>query len=99
MVMVFCMFVIILTIDYNCFSYKILTLSVLISGGLVYVTDWTTNEKCKTILVFSKEGKFVTSFVNEGSKEGQCNLPTGLTVDADGVLYVCECSNSRLLLF
>ena len=73
--------------------------SICVSSGLVYVTDWTTNEKCKTIFVFSKEGKFVTSFVNYGFKEGQCSLPGGLVVDADGVLYVCDRLKNRLQLF
>ena len=73
--------------------------SICVSGGLVYVTDWTDNESHKTIFVFSKEGKFVTTFVNDGSNEGQCSLPSGLVVDADGVLYVCDLLNNRLQLF
>ena len=70
--------------------------SICVSGGLLYVTDWKTD---RTIFVFSKEGKFVTSFAGYGYNEGQCRLPTGLVVDADGFLYVCDFSNNRLQLF
>ena len=75
--------------------------SICVSGGLVYVTDWPwkADEKLKTIFVFGNEGKFVTSFAGYGYNEGQCRLPGGLVVDADGFLYVCDYINNRLQLF
>ena len=75
--------------------------SICVSGGLLYVTDWKVDYQCirKIIFVFSKEGKFVTSFANYGPKEGQCHLPSGLVVDGDGFLYVCDHLNHRLQLF
>ena len=73
--------------------------SVCVSSGLVYVTDWKADAKRKTIFVFSKEGKFVKTFASHGFKEGQCHLPSGLVVDSDGVLYVCDYINNRLQLF
>ena len=73
--------------------------SICVHGELVYVTDWTLAETHKTINVFNREGKFVSSFAKYGSGEGQCSLPSGLVIDADGVLYVCDSSNHRLQLF
>ena len=70
--------------------------SICVHGELVYVTDWTIEV---TIYVFNREGKFVSSFAQCGCGEGQCNLPSGLVIDADGVLYVCDSSNHRLQLF
>ena len=33
------------------------------------------------------------------AKEGQCRLTSGLVVDGNGVLYVCDNINNRLQLF
>ena len=75
--------------------------SISVSGGLVFVTatDLTLNEPCKTVLIFSKEGKIMKTFSNFGSKEGDFCRPSGLVVDEDGVLYVCDYINNRLKLF
>ena len=71
--------------------------SVCASDGLVYVSDWDKH----AVFVFTKEGKFVTSFGGKGSAEGQFQLPSGLVVDSDGLLYICDCQtvNSRVQLF
>ena len=70
-------------------KYVQLPYSVSISGQLVYVGTWTNK-----IFVFSKQGKFVTSFGSCGSKEGQFNLPSGSVFDADGFMYVCDRNNN-----
>ena len=36
--------------------------SVCLNGGLIYVTAWHSDAKCKTMFVFNKEREFVTSF-------------------------------------
>ena len=69
--------------------------SICISEGLMYVSDWNKN----AVFVFTKEGKFVTSFGNIGSAEGQFQLPSGLVVDNDGLLHVCDALNDRVQLF
>ena len=69
--------------------------SICVSDGLVYVSDWDKHAVC----VFDKEGKFVTSFGGDGSKEGQFSLPCGLVVDNDGILCVCDYGNNRVQLF
>ena len=73
--------------------------SICVNEGLVYVTDWSSEIARKTIYVFNRKGKFVSSFAKCGSGEGQCSLPSGLVIDADGVLYVCDLDNCRLQLF
>ena len=49
--------------------------------------------------VFTKQGKFITSFGKEGSGDGQFICPSGLAIDSDGVLYVCDWNNSRIQMF
>ena len=68
--------------------------SIYISGGLVYVSTWSSNK----IFVFTKEGTLVTSIGSAGCGEGQFQLPSGLVFDADGYLYVCDYFNHRLQL-
>ena len=68
--------------------------SICISGGLLYISVWSG---INTIFVFSKEGMFVASFGSFGlNNQG---LPSGLVIDADGFLYVCDVNNNQLLLF
>ena len=62
--------------------------SVLVSGG-----------KNHCVSVFTREGKFITSFGKKGSKEGEFDCPSGLAIDSDGVLYVCDFNNRRVQLF
>ena len=70
--------------------------SICVDGDLVYVTDWNY-DTC--VSVFTREGMFVTSFGSHGQGKGCFMLPTGLAVDADGILYVCDYLNDRLQLF
>ena len=44
------------------------------------------------VSVFTKNGKFVTSFGN-----GHINTPYGVSVDSDGFVYVC--SSQRVIVF
>ena len=68
--------------------------SIYTSGELVYVSTWSDNK----IFVFTKEGALVASFGSEGDEGGQFSFPSGLVVDADGYLYVCDNLNCRLQL-
>ena len=69
--------------------------SICVDGGLVYISLW--NESC--VSVFTRDGMFVTSFGSQGQEDGCFMLPTGLAVDPDGILYVCDYLNNRLQLF
>ena len=56
--------------------------------GLVYVSERDNNR----ISVFTSDGVFVNSFRSIGNN-------FGLAFDKDGFLYVCVCSNDRLVVY
>lgn len=68
---------------------------VCMDSDLVYVTEYEGH----CVSVFTKNGKFVTSFGSRGSGEGQFDHPYGITIDADGFLYVSDRVNNRLQVF
>ena len=63
--------------------------------GLVYVSEYGNHH----ISVFTSDGVFVSSFGSEGSNIDQFNVPCGLTFDKDGLLYVCDINNRRLVVY
>uniref|UniRef100_A0A1X7T0N0 RING-type domain-containing protein n=1 Tax=Amphimedon queenslandica TaxID=400682 RepID=A0A1X7T0N0_AMPQE len=63
--------------------------------GLVYVSE----EGNDRISVFTSDGVFVSKFGSEGSNIGQFKGPFGLSFDKDGVLYVCDFSNNRIVVY
>ena len=63
--------------------------------GLVYAVEWTNNR----ISVFTNTGEFVKSFGGKGSNIDQFSAPYGLTFDKDGFLYVCDYSNTRIVVY
>ena len=63
--------------------------------GLVYVSEHGNDR----ISVFTSDGVFVSSFGSEGSNIDQFDGPTGLVFDKDGLLYVCDLSNNRLVVY
>jgi sugar lactone lactonase YvrE len=69
--------------------------SICTSGGLVYVSTWSGHK----IFVFTKEGTLLASFGSQGDEEGLFRLPSGLVLDTDGYLYVCDRNKCRLQLF
>uniref|UniRef100_A0A1X7UGT5 RING-type domain-containing protein n=1 Tax=Amphimedon queenslandica TaxID=400682 RepID=A0A1X7UGT5_AMPQE len=66
-----------------------------VATGLVYVSDIGNN----CISVFTSDGAFVSKFGSKGSDIDQFNDPYGLAFDKDGFLYVCDFSNSRLVVY
>ena len=58
----------------------------------VYVSEYYNHR----VSVFTSNGQFVTSFGIKGGRQGD---PRGLSVDSNGVVYVCDLSNKRLQLF
>ena len=62
---------------------------------LVYVSEWCNGR----ISVFTSDGVFVSSFGSKGSNIDQFNNPCGLTFDKDGLLYVCDYYNGRLVVY
>ena len=70
--------------------------SICVTGDLVYVTEWGRNH---SVSAFAKDGKFIASFGKIGSKGGEFHLPSGLAMDSEGVLYVCDYGNCRIQAF
>ena len=62
--------------------------------GLVYVSDGDNR-----VSVFTIDGVFVSSFGRKGSNIDQFNRPRGLALNKDGLLYVCDSSNGRLVVY
>ena len=63
--------------------------------GLVYVSEWGNHR----ISVFTSDGVFVSRFGRWGSNIDQFNNPYGLAFDKDGLLYVCDFCNHRLVVY
>ena len=62
--------------------------------GLVYVSEGGNNR----VSVFTSDGVFVSSFGRYGSNIDQFNNPFALSLNK-GLLYVCDCSNGRLVVY
>ena len=59
----------------------------------MYVTDLYNGR----ILVFTKEGVFLTSFGSRGTGIGELKDPRGILVDQkNGVIYISDYSNDRI---
>ena len=61
-------------------------------NGTIFVSD-DGNHK---IHVFSKERKHMRVFGQQGSGEGQLDIPYGLAVDSEGLVYVANHCNHRI---
>ena len=66
--------------------------SICVDSKFIYVSEWV-------ISIFTKDGNYVTSFGGKGKGDGQFSLPSGLAIDRDGFLYVCDLDNSRVQVF
>lgn len=65
------------------------------SSGRVFVAD-TGN---KRIMVFDKDGKYLTEFGSGGFDPGQFDEPVGVAVGVDGTVYVADTWNQRIQSF
>ena len=66
-----------------------------IRGQHVYVADKGSNQ----VVVFTTAGEFVTATGSSGTMDGQFMNPSGLALDKDGYLYVCDFINNRVQVF
>ena len=64
--------------------------------GLVYVSDCGNNHY---VSVFTSDGVFVSSFGSKGSNIDQFNTPLALAFNSEGLLYVCDAGNKRLVVY
>ena len=66
------------------------------NAGLVYVSECSNNR----VSIFTSDGAFVRSFGEEGANEDQFKDPdVGMTFDKDGLLYICDTYNRRLVVY
>ena len=63
--------------------------------GLVYVSERGNN----CVSVFTSDGVFVSSFGSKGSNIDQFNNPEALAFNREGLLYVCDHNNNRLVVY
>ena len=49
--------------------------------------------------LYKDKVKAVKCFSKKGSKKGELNLPRGITLDEDRMIYVSDCGNSRIQIF
>jgi DNA-binding beta-propeller fold protein YncE len=63
--------------------------------GLIYVVDGVNNK----IKVFDQNGKFVFSFGEKGSLNGQFMFPLGVGIDNSGRVYIADSGNHRIQVF
>ena len=63
--------------------------------GLVYVSECGNHR----ISVFTSDGVFVSRFGSKGRNIDQFNNPRGLAFDKDGLFYICDFCNHRLVVY
>ena len=61
----------------------------------MYVTEGSNHR----VSIFTSEGQYVRSFGEKGVNEDQFNDPREITFNKEGVLYVSDRSNNRLVVY
>jgi len=64
-------------------------------AGSMYVTDQNTN----CVHKLDAQGKYIKSWGEKGTGNGQFDTPEGIAADASGHVYVCDRQNSRIQKF
>lgn len=65
-------------------------------SGEFYVADGYGNSR---VAKFSARGRFLFDWGKKGDQPGEFNLPHGISLDAQGRVYVADRSNSRVQIF
>jgi DNA-binding beta-propeller fold protein YncE len=68
----------------------------LAADGSLYVTDGYGNAR---VHKFAPDGRLLFSWGEPGSGPGQFNLPHGIALDREGLVYVADRENSRVQVF
>ncbi|MCB1243354.1 MAG: peptidyl-alpha-hydroxyglycine alpha-amidating lyase family protein [Verrucomicrobiales bacterium] len=67
-----------------------------LADGSCYVSDGYRNTR---VVKFSAGGRYEFEWGTKGGEPGQFVLPHGITLDAQGRVYVCDRTNSRIQIF
>ena len=68
-------------------------------NGDIFVADGYGTKSNARIVKFTKDGKFVKAWGEEGSAAGEFDVPHGLAIDRQGRLFVADRSNNRIQIF
>ena len=77
------------TLEFNC------PYGIAITGDVLYVAD-SDNYRIQKL---STDGEFLSMFGTRGSGDGKLNYPTGLTLGPDGMVYISDRYNNRVVVF
>ena len=66
-----------------------------IKDNILYITD----SKKNSVQIFTADGVFVRSIGKKGTQAGQLRQPTGIAVDNEGNVIVCDKGNQRVQIF
>ena len=66
-----------------------------INNNLLYVAQGGNY----SVSIFTTDGQFVSRVGEKGNKKDQFNRPCGIALDNEGYLYICDCSNNRLVMY
>lgn len=66
------------------------------SAGNIYVADGFGNAR---VAKFDKNGKFIKSWGQRGSEQGQFNTVHGIAIDTQNNVYVADTGNKRIQVF
>ena len=64
--------------------------------GSFYVADGYKNSR---VIKFSSTGNYLFEWGKRGKKEGEFNIPHGISLDSNGNVYVADRENSRIQVF
>ena len=66
------------------------------NDGSFYVSDGYGNSR---VVKFSSTGKFIREWGTFGKKPGSFNIPHGIAIDQNNIIYVADRQNNRVQLF
>ncbi|MEO6230251.1 MAG: peptidyl-alpha-hydroxyglycine alpha-amidating lyase family protein [Ferruginibacter sp.] len=66
------------------------------NDGSFYVSDGYGNSR---VIKFSPGGKYLFEWGKKGKKDGEFNVPHGLSLDSKGNVYIADRENSRVQVF
>lgn len=70
-------------------------ISISVDGGIVFVSDYGNHR----VSIFTSDGQFLKSIGRKGKRHGEFGNIRGVKVDRNGLVYVCDTDNNRVVLY
>jgi len=70
--------------------------AIAIYNNKLYAVD---SKSCKVFIYNALTGDYIDSFGGKGSQNGRLNMPAGIAVDNEGMVYVADQGNYRIAIF